>query len=110
MNVVEVEEQTIQLLRLTIFVAAAFGLWAIWSSTLPALSVLDKIELWGSGPITTEVTSSPAVMPNLSGEQAAPVDKVKEIISTQDGRVTLQDLLMSIVFFILTFAAARNIP
>ncbi len=109
-NVVEVEEQTIQLLRLTIFVAAAFGLWAIWSSTLPALSVLDKIELWGSGPITTEVTSSPAVMPNLSGEQAAPVDKVKEIISTQDGRVTLQDLLMSIVFFILTFAAARNIP
>lgn len=109
-DVVEVEEQTTKLLKLAVYVAASFGMWAIWSSTLPALSVLDKVELWTSGTPTVSETPAPSKVPGVPavgnlGEQEKPSS-----ILFDDGKVTLQDLLLTVLFFALTLAAARNIP
>lgn len=108
-NVVEVEEQTMQLLRLATYAAVFFGFWAIWSSTLPALSVLDKVTLWGGGQVESSAEAK-SLVPNLTGSSEAPGDKVKKMVTPSDDRVSLQDLLLTVVFFALTFIAARNIP
>lgn len=108
-DVVEVEEQTTKLFKIAVYSTVFFGLWAIWSSTLPALSVLDKVELWRSGPpAVSEGASTPAIpgIPSAGGEQG----KGGSTILVDDGRVTLQDLLLTFVFFGFTFVAARNIP
>jgi potassium efflux system protein len=109
-DVVEVEEQTTQLLRLATYVAVFFALWAIWASTLPALSVLDTVELWKDGSAVTETRDSPSLIPGMSTQAEEPLGKIKKIIPEDDGRITLQDLFLTILFFALTLAAARNIP
>lgn len=109
-NVVEVEEQTTKLLKLSVYVAAFFGLWGIWESTLPALSVLDKVELWRSGPPTASESPAPTVIPGVPVAEESGEAETPTTILVDDGRVTLQDLILTIVFFALTMAAARNIP
>jgi len=109
-DVVEVEEQTTQLLRLATLAAVGFGVWAIWSSTLPALSVLDKMTLWGGQYSTpTESVSSPD-LPSLTGASTSVKSAAQKVIPAADNRVSLQDLLLSLVFFVITFVGARNIP
>jgi potassium efflux system protein len=114
-NVVEVEEQTTQLLKFATYLAVFFGLWMIWSSTWPALKVLDEVELWKDEPVVVEKKSEAPSVRGLSAvsgkdEASPPEAKVAKMIRVDDGRVTLQDLLLSLVFFVLTFVAARNIP
>ena len=114
-DVVEVEEQTKKLLKIAVYSAVFFGLWGIWSSTFTALTVLDKVHLWGeSKPVAASTASSPSLVPSITGpseekEKAAP-NPVAEIIPEDDGRVTLQDVLLTLVFLVLTFVAASNIP
>jgi potassium efflux system protein len=40
------DTQTRKLLNLAIFVAAAVGLWLIWSDVLPALNIFERVTLW----------------------------------------------------------------
>ncbi len=109
-DVVEVEEQTTKLLRLGAYTAVFFGLLAIWSGTLPALSILDKVELWKDGTTVTGTSSASTLIPEVPSQAEAPVAKMKKIIPVDDGRITLRDLLLTIIFFALTLAAAKNIP
>lgn len=109
-DVVEVEVQTTQLLRLATYAAVFFGVWAIWSSTLPALSVLDKATLWGSeypAPTEEKATSS---IPSFAGVVGESDRTSGKLVLPVDDRVSFQDLLLSLVFLILTFISARNIP
>ncbi len=112
-DVVEVEGQTTQLLRLVSFVAVCFGLWVIWFSTLPALSVLDKVTIWGeeSPALAAELNSpeTPA-LPSLIGPVSEAKDGVEKLIQGGDSRVSLQDLFLTIIFFMVTFMSARNLP
>lgn len=117
-DVVEVEEQTTQLVRLSVYFSVFFAIWAIWSSSLTALSVLDQIPLWkrgGEAEATQKADSSltsfvPGTTSASSEAAGTPVDSLTEIVRPNSNRVTLQDLLLSFFFFFLTFIAARNIP
>lgn len=113
-DVVEVEEQTTKLLKLSVYATVFFGLWGIWESTLPALSILDKVELWRSAPaaVLSDEAASPVLpgLPSMSGTEGEGGGVEPSKILVDDGRVTLQDLLLTFVFFALTFMAARNIP
>lgn len=78
-----VSSQTQALLRLVIGVLTAVGLWLLWSDVIPALRVLDGIDLWQVAPAT---------------EGGTPTS------------VSLQDLLLALAIGALTVLAARNLP
>lgn len=40
--------QTQQLFRVTVFLSVVLGFYAIWASTLPALRMLDRVQVWPS--------------------------------------------------------------
>lgn len=85
--------QTRNLLRSAVMVSVAVGLWWIWVDVLPALGVLDSVQLW----------STTAVAKVASPEGGAGVTETAV-------PVTLADLLMAIVIAALTFIAAKNVP
>ncbi len=80
----QVGEQTRSLLRIAILFAALAGLWAIWSSILPALNILESVELWS---------------------YRAEVDGVTRRIP-----ITLQNLVQAVIVGTVAFVAARNLP
>ncbi|UCC30072.1 MAG: mechanosensitive ion channel [Phycisphaerales bacterium] len=92
-----VSAQTRSLLRTVVVLAFFGGLWVVWADMLPALGILDSVELWS-------VT-----------------DKVSETVTATDGTtstrlvekpqpVTLQDLLLALLILAITFVAGRNAP
>lgn len=109
-DVVEVEEQTTKLLKMAVYATIFFGLWGTWASTLPALQVLDKVELWRDAAAKPSETAAPTLLPGLPGVSSEEAKPVTKIMPVDDGRVTLQDLLLTLVFCVLTIVAARNIP
>ena len=117
-NVVEVQEQTTQLVRLGTYLAVFFGIWTIWSSTFEALSILDDVTLWGETPTTQTVTTASTDITDAIPEgtplavATAPTKKspLNKIVTASDDRVSLQDLILCIIFLFLTFISARNIP
>jgi len=130
-NVVEVEVQTTQLLRLSVFVALFFALWGVWFSTLPALTVFDKITIWG-GAVAAPAEPPKTSIPGMAMLASKPKDEVKggddsaseedpqadtglaakvpEGAPIADNRVSLQDVFLAILMIAITFIAARNIP
>jgi potassium efflux system protein len=48
MDLGEMSQQSRQLLRVSLFVAAVLGLWFIWADVLPALGILERVRLWQS--------------------------------------------------------------
>jgi potassium efflux system protein len=76
--------QTRRFLRAFLGVALVAGLWLIWSDVLPALGILRKVELWS-------VTAG-------AGENG------------QIAHITLADILLAIIIFVLAVVAARNLP
>jgi len=81
----KINEQSRQLLRTLVGISVVLGLWFVWSDVLPALGVLEQVELWHH-----------------------------MVDSTEEGArlvaVTLADLLLAVVMLFLTLAAARNLP
>ncbi|MGJ8723613.1 MAG: mechanosensitive ion channel domain-containing protein [Roseibacillus sp.] len=128
-DVVEVEQQTSQLLRFGVYFSVFFAIFSIWSSSLTALSVLDQKPLNPRiKPRVVEITkreSSPAMSvfvpqqgakaDETASEQAGdPIveksDPITELVLPPKDFVSWQDLLLSLFIFLLTFVAARNIP
>jgi len=134
-DVVQVQEQTISLVKLGTSCAAFFAIWAIWSSSLPALGAFDNIKLWGSdttpsqssvnsptdaltqplSKITSSENNNSSPETELSATNSPPssaqdTTSFPQLIRPSDGRVSLQDLILSLVFLTLTIIAARNIP
>ena len=88
-DLVEVRKQTTSLRRSLVVTATLFGILLVWYDVLPALGFLDQIELWKhTGTIT--------------GEDGAAVE-------TQVP-VTLGNLLLGILFVVLTIVGARTVP
>ncbi|WP_296897238.1 mechanosensitive ion channel domain-containing protein [Thiohalocapsa sp.] len=83
-DLASLDTQTRKLLNLVIFVAAAAGLWLIWSEVLPALNFFDRFTLW---------------------RYTGTVDGVDQAIP-----VTLADLGLVLVIIAAAIAAARNLP
>ena len=76
--------QTRRFLRAFLGVALVGGLWLIWSDVLPALGILRKVELWS-------VTAG-------------------AVENGQITHITLADILLAIIIFVLAVVAARNLP
>lgn len=149
-NSAVVEEQTTRLVRVAAIVVIGFGLWNIWSTSLTALSVMDRVKLWegpkpgeivaqttareGNSAIATKtaVTTTPEKTVDGQAEgdaavkEAVPaakdVEPKDESVATALSKdsdkesdplghwITLEDLMLAILTFILTIITARNFP
>ena len=76
--------QTRQLLRALTGALSIIGLWLIWSDVLPALKVLNQVQLW----------SHTAIVGGL--EKLIPI--------------TLADIGVAVIAVVMTVVAARNLP
>ncbi|MCB1743585.1 MAG: hypothetical protein KDK91_24625, partial [Gammaproteobacteria bacterium] len=83
-DIEEVGEQTRHLINTALNIAMLIGLWLVWSAVIPALGVLNEVELWRH---TTSVDGQMDSVP-----------------------VTLQGLLVMLFVIFMTTAAARNLP
>jgi potassium efflux system protein len=79
-----IDEQTRTLLKLSLYSIAIAGIWAIWEPALPALGILEDVQLWSYTTVVNDTT------------QAVPI--------------TLANIVLSIVVIVITFIAVRNLP
>jgi potassium efflux system protein len=134
-----VNAQTQQLFRFAIICTALLGLLGIWSSTLPALRVLERIQIWPSFEWTEEGEGSDPSLALLATvhaasaqtEEPAPAGAVEAespgfsmmpgsmgmeamegapAVADESEPVTLADLGIALLILILTLGAARNLP
>ncbi len=92
-----VNEQTRQLMWSFFWLGLGVGVWLIWADVLPALGMLNEIELW-SHPMQ--------VVETVTGEGG------KTIQQTVEKRmpVTLADLLMALVTLVMMIIITKNLP
>jgi potassium efflux system protein len=84
LDLVQVSEQTRNLLKTLLLFSAFLGLWAIWKQVLPALEVIGDIQLWS---------------------YRADVDGVTKTLP-----ITLANLVLAFLALTITIVAARNLP
>ncbi len=77
----EISEQTRRLASTILMTAGLVGLLMVWSPVLPAMQILDEVELWNSTGV---------------GDEIIPV--------------TLKNLMIALPIIVLTFASVRNLP
>ena len=75
-----ISENTQQLIRVSAGFVLILGLWGIWSAAVPALGVLDRIVLW------------------------------KVMNGAETMAISIENVLLSIVVFVLTLFGARHLP
>lgn len=127
--------QTQQLFRVTVFLSVVLGFYAIWASTLPALRMFDRVQVWPSvrvvqserevgvpileGRAPTPAASpapNTATTPNADAAPAAPIPRVLPPTGaatdspTAELVVSLADLGLALIVLAATVIAFRNIP
>ena len=83
-DLASLNQESRKLLNIVVVVLGIIGLWAIWSNVLPALGILDTIELWRYETMA-------------AGEQKTVA-------------VTLADFCVAILIAVVTVVAARRLP
>jgi potassium-dependent mechanosensitive channel len=83
-DMVAINEHTRHLLRILISLSLVVGIWLIWAKVLPALGILDHIDLWNYTVL-------------IDGQEV-------------NRPVTLANLALAIIFGLTTYGAARNLP
>ena len=91
-----VSAQTRRLLNSFLLFAGVIGIWWIWAQVLPALAIVDEVELWST---TVRATQS---ITALDGSTALSTVERPEVI-------TLADLGLAILIFLMTSIAAKNV-
>jgi len=76
----QIRLQMRRFIRVSLLLSLIVGLWLIWKDVLPALGIFNQVELW-------ETTA---------GDKTVPV--------------TLANLLLALIFIVITIITARNIP
>ncbi len=92
-----VHERLRVLLRHAVTVSVVGGIFLIWSDVLPALKILDRVELWSQ---VVEVTE------NYNDANDAPVSNTRREIV----RTTLRHALVASVVLLATFFLGKNLP
>jgi potassium-dependent mechanosensitive channel len=118
-----VNEQTQRILRTAIVSIFIIGVWLIWSNMLPAVSMLDRVEVWPSfGNIRDTAVAPPPVetlvgrewvehIPQPFAEPQRPFDAADlPQPESVEGVVTLTNVLVFILIAIVAFLVGRNIP
>lgn len=91
------DAQTRRLVRVGILFALGIGLYVTWADMLPALGVLDRVQLWSTTMDTTQVVTS------SDGSKIA--QTVPKIVP-----ITLGSIAWAGLIILMSVIAARNIP
>ena len=92
--------QTRKLLSTLLGFSMLIGVGLVWIDVLPAVGVLDEIELWSEeAQPPVELTPADTV---TTADESAPV--------ARPSRVTLADVVTAIFILVITLAVGRNIP
>jgi potassium efflux system protein len=83
-NMSTIDEQTRTLLKMLLFIFTLVGLWLIWEPVLPALGILQDVELWSYSRV---VDGAPQTVP-----------------------ITLGNIAVSLIVIAVTVIAVRNLP
>jgi potassium-dependent mechanosensitive channel len=129
-----IDAQTRQFFRSLMIVGTVLGLYGIWSAGLPAIAVLDRVELWpnfghiSSEADTVEFVATPTEVQNGASESASatkdgglPANPATALLQGSSAAapqaesgaadaVTLADLLLALVVVVLTTVGAKNVP
>ena len=126
-----VSGQTRQLIRAAIAITVVIGLYSIWSQTLPALRMLDRIQIWPSVQIVEsghnthgratrpEGAAKNLVQSGTNGESmlapamqgiAPNIDNRESQTSQPPISITLADIGLFLIVLIGTWIAFRNVP
>jgi potassium efflux system protein len=98
-----IDTQTRQLVEYTLMLAGSILLWCVWVDVLPALGVLNRVEVWPHFHVAENMAL-----------QTDGAETAHAIVKTELGMaitpVTLADLGLAILAFATTLIAAKNIP
>jgi potassium efflux system protein len=83
-NMSTIDEQTRTLLKMLLFIFALVGLWLIWEPVLPAMGILQDVELWSYSRV---------------------VDGIPQTVP-----ITLGNIAVSLIVIAVTIIAVRNLP
>ncbi|MBI4882240.1 MAG: mechanosensitive ion channel, partial [Planctomycetes bacterium] len=116
LNIPALSAQTRELVRSSMLIAVLVGLYLIWSDIFPALSLLQRVQIWpevrvveaveeGRYPVleggaTADAAVSPA--PQADAAPAAGATLVRTL--------TLADIGLALVILLITAIAARDLP
>jgi potassium efflux system protein len=127
----EVDTQTRRVLTAGVLALLVVGLYALWSAQLPALRMLERVQLYPevdvleTDPSTTTIAGleeqpapEPAVETQDGGEPAAqdapnpllPGSSSEPTANEAIGAITLADVGAALLFFAITWVLARNLP
>ncbi|ODA34417.1 mechanosensitive ion channel domain-containing protein [Planctopirus hydrillae] len=103
--------QVRSLLRTSLVIAGLCGVWFIWADIIPALGILDRLELWE----TTQTVASSAASPSASsaapeGTAGKPANNTSSSSVSGYRKVTARDLAVAILIFAAALIAGQNIP
>jgi len=134
-----VDAQTRQFFRSLLVVATVLGLYSIWSAGLPAVEMLDRVELWPrplhvvaeNDQEASLATDRAVPTPGPSAAGSAPAGGAASLTAgagellrgletsasataaptgLADARVTVADLVLMAMIVLLTIVAAKNVP
>lgn len=97
LDVVSINKQTLQLVRVTMMVVGIGGLWAIWADALPALGVLRGVTLWS---ITHQASET---VTTADGNTV-----INEFTKTIP--ITLANLGLVSLTLLITVVGVKNVP
>ncbi len=97
LDLAAINTQSRRLIVYSLGVAAALCFWCAWVDVLPALGILNRVEVWHT---TVSVTEN----------AASPDGKTPPKITERLGAVTLADLGLAVLVLATTVIAAKNIP
>jgi potassium-dependent mechanosensitive channel len=92
-----VSSQTQSLLSTATVILLILGLWGIWVEVLPAIRILNRVQLW---------TVEAKVIETITAPDGAAVRQTVEKLET----ITLSNLILALIILFVTVSASRNIP
>lgn len=134
LDAAEVDTQTRRVLVAAVIVGVVLGMYGLWAQQLPALRMLERVQLWPAMKII-DTETTPVIAPSLSaspppesspettdGEPASkPEPSPANPLMLGEGSsessasepiksITLADVGAAFLFFALTWVLARNLP
>lgn len=132
LDAAEVDTQTRRVLVAAVIVGVVVGMYGLWAEQLPALRMLERVQLWPTVKVI-HTDTAPTSFPNLvepapaEPDASAPDDTANDasqpnplgpltpgggdsVESEPIRSITLADIGAAFLFFLLTWVLARNLP
>ncbi|OAB63381.1 hypothetical protein AY599_18740 [Leptolyngbya valderiana BDU 20041] len=132
LDAAEVDTQTRRVLVAAVLVSVVLGMYGLWSAQLPALRMLERVQLWPTITVLeSDVAASPVLTDPAPPEPETPSDASASEAPASEGSgtgllglgstsepaagqsvnvITLADVGAAFLFFAITWVLARNLP